>query len=202
MIECPYCYRVFRQPPEKLGARCPKCRMPLYEDPTKRRRTPERDCGPCVQHPDTPSITQCVRCGSPMCQVCRTRWHEEPVCPNCVDLSLGEDEASPLEAQMQSKQAWVGMVMALFGWMALVMTLGPLATFHQAQQDPVGKPILFMTWLFFLGSFVPAVFGLGNTLAALRLRGEHAKLALAGLVCAGTHLGLAIGIVVINLWHN
>jgi hypothetical protein len=202
MIECPYCYRVFRQPPEKLGARCPKCRMALYEDPSKRRKNPEKAYGPCAQHPDTASIAKCSRCGSAICQACRTRWHEEPVCPRCVDQSIAEDEPSPLEAQLQTKQAWVGMVLALFGWMLLLLTLGPLATFHQAQREPIGPSIVVLTWLCFLGSMVAAVFALGNAVAAIRLRGDHRKLATSGLICAGAHMGLVIGIIVLNLWPN
>ena len=106
MIECPFCYRVFRQPPEKIGARCPKCKMPLYEDPTKKKKDPERDYGKCVQHPDAPTVAKCSRCDAPVCKACRTRWHQEVVCPQCVDLSLIEDEPSPQEAQLQTKQAW------------------------------------------------------------------------------------------------
>ena len=199
MIECPYCYRVFRQPAEKLGARCPKCRMPFYEDPAKRRKTPEKDYGPCVQHPETPSITKCSRCGAPMCQVCRTRWHGEPVCPQCVDQSIADDEPSPLEAQMQTKQAWTSVIFALCGWMLLLLTLGPLSTFHQT---PVQRIIVILTYFCFLGSFLPGVFGLGWSLSAIRLRGDHRKLATCGLLCAGSQLGLAIGVIVVNLWHN
>ena len=158
MIECPFCYRVFRQPPENLGARCPKCRMPLYEDPAKRKRAAEKDYGPCKQHPDAGSIAECSRCGKPICQNCRTRWHVEPVCPNCVDQSIAQDEPSPVEAMMQGRQAWFSLVLALFGWMLLLLTLGPLATFHQT---PVEKAIIFITYACFLGSFLPGVFAPG-----------------------------------------
>ena len=68
MVECPYCYRVFRQAAEKLGARCPKCRMPLYEDPAKRRKQPERDQGPCSLHPDAAAIARCTRCDKAICR--------------------------------------------------------------------------------------------------------------------------------------
>src|SRR6266403_6357616 len=81
MIECPFCYRVFRQPPEKIGARCPKCRMPLYEDPSKKKKDPEKDYGKCAQHPDAPTVAKCSRCDAPVCRSCRTRWHQEVVCP-------------------------------------------------------------------------------------------------------------------------
>ena len=37
---------------------------------------------------------------------------------------------------------------------------------------------------------------------AIRLRGDYLKLATCGLVCAGSQLGIALGIIVLNLWHN
>ena len=85
------------------------------------------------------------------------------------------------------------------GWMLLLVTLGPMATFHQS---PVAKIMIFFAYACFLGSFVPGIFGLGHALAAIRLRGDHAKLALCGLVGAGAQLGVGIALIVINLWHN
>ncbi len=199
MIECPFCYRVFRQPPEKLGARCPKCKMPLYEDPTKRRKTPDKDLGRCEQHPDAPAMAKCARCDHPMCQACRTRWHEEPVCPRCVEESIADDEPSPREAQMQTKQAWVSVILSAVGWLILLMTLVPYSSFPAGQ---VRGMVVFMTYLLFLGSFVPAVFGLGFAVASVRLRGDFGKLAACGLASTGLQLGLAIGLIVINVWHN
>ncbi|MBI2806148.1 MAG: hypothetical protein HYX68_14295 [Planctomycetes bacterium] len=199
MIECPYCYRVFRQPPEKLGARCPKCKMPLYEDPAKRKKNPEKDYGPCVQHPEAQSVARCSRCDTPMCQTCRTRWHEEPVCPRCVDESIADDEPSPREAQLQTKHAWTGVILAFTGWMLLLLTLAPLSMFNPGPVKPI---ILFSTYFLALGSFLPAIFGLGYAASAIRLRGDHGKLATIGLASAGSQLGLALGIFVLNVWHN
>ena len=199
MIECPYCYRVFRQPPEKMGARCPKCRMPLYEDPSKRRRTSEQDLGPCAQHPDARSVAKCSRCDGLLCLTCRTRWQEEVVCPQCIDNSIADDEPSPQEAQLQSRQAWISLILALSGWMLFLMTLAPYSTFHQMV---VPKIMIFGTYFFFLISFLPSIFALGHALAAIRLRGDFLKLAACGLVCSGAQLGVAIGILVLNLWHN
>jgi hypothetical protein len=199
MIECPYCYRIFRQPPEKLGARCPKCRMPLYEDPSRRRKAPDKNYGPCAQHPASAAIAKCTRCGTLLCQACRTRWQEEVVCPQCVDRSVADDEPSPQEAQLQTKQAWVAVILAITGWMLFLMTLAPYSTFHQGKTSTI---LIFGTYFFFLTSFLPGLFGLGHALAAMRLRGDHLKLATCGLVSAGSHLGLAIGVIVLNLWYN
>jgi hypothetical protein len=199
MIECPFCYRVFRQPPEKLGARCPKCRMPFYEDPAKRRKAPEKDHGPCRQHPESASIANCSRCNAPVCQTCRTRWHEEAVCPQCVDNSLADDEPSPMEAQMQTKHAWFGVIFGIVAWALLLFTIPMVIQFHNGTVKPI---FLTGTYCLFLGSMIPAVFGLGFAVSAVRLRGDFSKLAASGLICAGGQLGLILGIIVINLWHN
>jgi hypothetical protein len=199
MIECPFCYRVFRQPPEKLGARCPKCRMPFYEDPAKRKKAAEKDYGPCPQHPESATVAKCSRCDSPVCSTCRTRWHEEIVCPQCVDNSLADDEPSPMEAQMQSKQAWFSFFFTVFSWMLLLLTLAPLAVFHSGSVQPT---IRFLTYLLFFGSLLPAAFGLGFAFAAIRLRGSHVVLATCGLVGSGSLLGLTLAIVAFGIWHN
>jgi hypothetical protein len=49
---------------------------------------------------------------------------------------------------------------------------------------------------------LPAVFGLGFGVAAVRLRGSHNVLATCGLVAAAAHLGLILSVIAINLWHN
>jgi hypothetical protein len=199
MIECPFCYRVFRQPLEKLGARCPKCRMPFYEDPAKRKKAAEKDYGPCPQHPESATVAKCSRCEAPVCQACRTRWHEEVVCPQCVDNSLADDEPSPLEAQMQTKQAWISVILAVSAWMLLLMTIAPLSTFHQGT---VQATIRFVTYLLYFGSLLPAIFALGYAFAAIRLRGSHGTLATCGLVSAGAQLGLSLGVIALGMWHN
>ena len=77
--------------------------------------------------------------------------------------------------------------------------LAPFSTFHQGLVGPTLKAV---TYFLFLGSLFPAIFGLGYGVSALRLRGDFAKLATCGLVGAGSQLGLVIGIMVINVWHN
>ena len=71
--------------------------------------------------------------------------------------------------------------------------------FHQGT---VPTSIRFLTYLFYFGSILPAVFGLGFAFAAIRLRGSHGGLATCGLVGAGAQLGLTIGIIALGLWHN
>lgn len=173
--------------------------MPLYEDPAKQKKDPEKDYGRCVQHPETPSVATCSRCDAPVCKSCRTRWHAEVVCPQCVDLSLLEDEPSPLEAQLQTRQAWSAVVVAVFGWAFMFLAYAP---FSQVQQGTPMRIHLFFTYAVFLGSLLAAAFALALAAGAMRLRGPHRIAALCGLIGAGLQLGLAIGLIVLNLWHN
>src|ERR1019366_8985520 len=123
----------------------------------------------------------------PICQTCRTRWHEEPVCPQCISESIADDEPSPRESQMQTKHAWISLMLMAGSWMLLLLTLAPYSTFHQGQVGPTLKAV---TYFLFLGSLAPAIFGLGYAVSAIRLRGDVAKLATCGLVGAASQLGL------------
>ena len=198
MLECPYCYRVFREPPEKIGARCPKCRMPLFEGASKRRR-PDKDLGPCATHPDSAAIANCHRCNAAVCGVCRTRWHDEPCCPACVEQSVAADEPGPHEEKRQFRHAAVSLGAAAAGWLLVLLMLWPLSTFHDGAPPRVAVKV---AGALFCLSFLPAIIGLGQGLAALRLRGESARLATWGLTGAGSQLGLLLGIILFNLWHN
>src|ERR1700681_1890261 len=99
MIECRYCRDVFRKPLEKIGARCPTCRMPLFEK--DRQRPPVVDLGPCALHKDNSAVAKCQHCGKMMCALCRTRWNEEIVCSECLDQTLAQGANGPRRAQMQ-----------------------------------------------------------------------------------------------------
>ena len=200
MQECPHCYRVFRSNPEKLGARCPKCRMPLFERGPK-RNAPDKDLGPCVKHPENSAVAKCVRCTRLMCTACRTRWNDEPHCPECIELSLTSGAPTPQEVQRQQRLAWTGLVLAVVGWFVALAVFWPLASLHAAGTTWQGF-YLFLGTVIFASSFAPALAGLGHSAAALRLRGPMKSLATWGLVTAGLQLGVLIGVVVLNLWHN
>jgi hypothetical protein len=136
-----------------------------------------------------------------MCSTCRTRWHEEILCPGCVDHSLTLDEPGPQEGQRQHRQAWLSIGFALSGWMVLLLMLWPLANFHSG---PPGShdSMVYMAGLFFFSSFVPALLGLGQAASAVRLRGRHQKVAAYGLAFSGAQLGVMLGLFLINLWYN
>jgi hypothetical protein len=200
MMECPHCYRIFRATPEKLGARCPKCRMPLFER-NSRRRGPEKEIGPCAKHPETSAVAKCARCGSLICVTCRTRWHDEATCPECVERSLTANEPTPQETQRQERQAWTGVVLAVVGWSSAFLVFWPLASLHNSSGGWTTFWVFLGTILFAL-SFVPALLALGQSASALRMRGRLKTVAMCGMVASGLQIGALIGVVVLNLWHN
>src|SRR5580692_13029238 len=97
MLECRYCRDVFRRPVEKIGARCPACRMPLFEK--DRQRPPVVDLGACAVHPDNSAAAKCSHCGKMMCSVCRTRWDDDILCIACLDSALQQGQTNPRQVQ-------------------------------------------------------------------------------------------------------
>jgi hypothetical protein len=198
MLECPHCYRIFRANPEKIGARCPKCRMPLFERAPKRRPA-DKELGPCARHPESPAVAKCFRCARLLCTTCRTRWNDEPACTDCIEKAVTSGEPMPQELQRQQRHAWTGVVLAVIGWFAALLFLWPLSNLHGSSYPGWW---IFLGTVFFFFSFIPALLALGQSTSALRLRGPLKTLATCGLVASGLQLGLMLSIIVLNLWHN
>jgi hypothetical protein len=197
MIECRHCRDVFRQPVEKIGARCPTCRMPLFE--RDRSRPPVVDLGPCAVHPDNSAAAKCQRCGQMMCALCRTRWDDDIICAACLNLSLRQGDANPRQARLQKRQASLSLVLAVLGWGFLFLTLWPLSSLLK------GTPSQGLgTWalILFFGSFWLALFALGQAGACIRVRGSRMALATCGLSLAGLQIGLGLGLMILNIWHR
>src|SRR4051794_30467954 len=110
MIECRHCREVFRQPVDAIGARCPTCRMPLYEEDWHRQTVV--DLGPCAVHGANSAAAKCPRCGKMMCVLCRTRWDEESQCSQCLYQALLAGQASPRLGHAQNRQARLSIVFA------------------------------------------------------------------------------------------
>jgi hypothetical protein len=197
MIECRHCREVFHQPLEKIGARCPTCRMPLFEK--ERQRPPVVDLGPCATHKNNNAAAKCPRCGKMMCALCRTRWNDEIICSQCLDQSLQQGGASPRTVQTQDRQAALSVFLAASGWAFLLLTLWPLSALFQ--NSPTQGLATFALILFY-GSFFFALFALGQAAACIRTRGRRLPMATCGLTLAGLHLGLCLGLLVLNIWHH
>lgn len=197
MIECRYCRDVFHKPLEKIGARCPTCRMPLFEK--DRQRPPVVDLGPCTIHKENSAVAKCQRCGKMMCALCRTRWDEEMVCAGCLDQSLKDGGASPRLAQMQDRQANWSVLLAVTGWGGFLLTWWPLSALLRGNSDR-GQATLAL--LLFFGSQLFAFFAVGQAAACIRTRGRRLPLATCGLSLAALQVGLSLGLVLLNVWHH
>ena len=197
MIECRYCRDAFRTPLEKIGARCPTCRMPLFEK--DRQRPPVVDLGPCALHKDNSAVAKCQRCGKMMCALCRSRWDEEIICTGCLDQALKKGEASPRRVHLETRQATWSLLLALCGWGFWLLTLWPLSFLFRGSPDR--SPAVFAGVLFF-GSFFFALFAIGQAAACIRTRGQRLSMATWALSLAGVHLGLSLGVLFLNIWHH
>src|SRR5262245_13509779 len=156
MIECRVCHEMFRTPPERIGSRCPNCRMPLFE--RDRPRPPVVDLGACSVHGETSAVAKCQRCGKMMCPACRTRWDEEFVCPSCLDRGLSQGEVSPKYAKAQNRQAGWSLTLALAAWSLLLLTLWILRPWAGPLLSKEAGTLGAIT---FLAGFLPAFFAIG-----------------------------------------
>jgi hypothetical protein len=199
MIECRQCHELIRGDAEAIGSRCPRCRMPLYERvQLPRRLNPGESGASCAVHPGMHAVGPCQRCGAFMCFVCRTRWYEQAVCPACIERVLTSNEPAPEDLAAHRRQAVLSVVFAVAGW--ALFLLGGLPLILQDGRPHSGTA-MFGT-LMVLASFVPALFGVGQAAAAIRVRGGRMKLATSGLIGAGAHLGIMVGFLLLNIWHN
>jgi len=197
MIECRHCREVFRQPVEKIGARCPVCRKPLFEK--DRQRPPVVDLGPCAVHAGNSAVAKCQRCGKMMCAYCRTRWQEEIICAACLDQSLSKGDASPRQARLQNRQASWSFSLATAAWCLLLLAFAAgSALFRGAPSQGQAT----FTLVIFFSSFALALFSLGHGAACIRARGKRLSLATCGVTLAGLHLGVCLGLIVLNVWHH
>jgi len=197
VIECRFCREVFHGTPEEAGARCQNCRMPLFEKAPRRR--PGYDLGPCATHPESEAYGKCRRCGKLVCNVCRTRWYDQVVCPPCLTQMLEGEEPNPRDQGMQRRLAAWSMVLALLGWLTLICAVIPLRVMYSSAP---GGGLRTFAILLFLGSLIPAVFAIGQAMSVVRLRSERRQLAVGSLALASLQIGLIVGMAVLNLWYN
>ncbi|MBI3410392.1 MAG: hypothetical protein HY040_18800 [Planctomycetes bacterium] len=195
MIECRYCRDAFGTPTEKIGARCPTCRMPLFE--RDRHKAPPIDLGPCALHKDKTAHGKCQQCGKLICPVCRTRWDDRIICTSCMDAVLSK-EPNPRLVRTLDRQAGWSVALATVGWLVLLMTFWPLSALSQGltQGQATAASLLF------LFSFLPALCAAGQGAACIRARGRRLTLATCGVSLAGAQLGLLLGLLVCNVWLN
>jgi hypothetical protein len=193
MIECRSCRGLFRAPADKIGARCPRCHMPLFDRGERSAKEPE--LGACVRHPASAAAARCQQCRQPMCGVCRTRWFGAGLCPACFEAALASDEPNPKElARLAGRAGW-SLGLALTGWVITLCAVALLLTMRPSSS------VTFALVLAIIG-LLPAAFAIGQGCAVILVRGPRSTLATAGTSLAAAHLGLFVGVLFLNLWHN
>lgn len=197
MTHCPSCDYPLPRDRERLGARCPYCRDPLYEPPGRISRPVRQDEGGCAVHASRETVGTCGRCGNFFCAVCRTRWRNQILCAACVERALASREATPEQARAHFRQALLGLLLSLGAWLVFILGLVSAAGTAFANGNVL---LAFLALVFVVSAVLMAVVGTGQAAAALRTRGQHMILAASGFLIGCLFLGVFIGNYVLQLW--
>jgi hypothetical protein len=151
-------------------------------------------------HAGNESIGPCGRCGNYLCEVCRTRWREQVLCPTCVERALGSNEASPEQTRSEFRRAMLSVISGGGAWVLGVIVF--ILCVLLAANDPAALPMISLLLLGgLLMAAAAAAFGAGFALAVLRARASHMILATFGLLLSGLYLGFLVGLVTFSLWQ-
>jgi len=199
MLDCRHCGEYLTGEAERYGARCPRCREPLYERPDglrRQREAQESQGGTCAVHPGNPAVGPCKRCGTFMCGICRSRWNERTLCVACIDriLTSGGDDTAQ-EQKAHRRQALLGVVLGVAGWLLAL----PLVLARGVGTNP---QILMALLLVALLSLIPGLFGVGQAASAIRMRGNRMVMATCGLALSGMQVGTVVGLVLFVIWKH
>jgi hypothetical protein len=204
MALCPSCDYPIPDDRERVGARCPNCRDPLYEPPGRFGRPVREGEGACSVHPECESVGPCGRCGNFMCETCRTRWRDQILCAACVDRALESKEAAPEQSRTHFRQAITALLLCVGAWaLGVVGFIGAVFVVIAAggKQTPATMVMagLIILVMFAAGGAV-ALFGVGQAVAVLRARGGHMILATIGLTVGGLFIGMFVGLFALSLF--
>jgi hypothetical protein len=203
MPRCPTCAARLSEDRERVGARCPSCRWPLYERAGRLPRPVQPGEAACGVHPDSESIGTCGRCGNFLCETCRTRWEDSVLCAACVDRALKGGDVSPGQKREHSRQAALGFSGGVAAWLLTGLVIGVLALLgSSAAGDKNPGVVLFAMFgmLLLPIAVIAALLGLGFSAAAIRTRGESMILATLGLMLSGLHVGALVGMFFVGIW--
>jgi hypothetical protein len=204
MALCPSCEYPIPDNRERVGARCPNCRDPLYEPPGRFGRPVREGEGACSLHPTCEAVGPCGRCGNFMCETCRTKWRDQTLCAACVERALESKEAAPEQSRTHLRQAIMALSMGVGAWVLslggfLIGGIGMAASGGQLAAAAIWILLMMATLMAAVGV---ALVGLGQAVAVLRARGSHMILATIGLVVSGLYVGLFIGLFAVSIYLN
>lgn len=192
---CEHCHQIISADRDRLGARCLLCRQPLYEDPFLHQREADLRDRPgvprCPVHAGNRAVGTCRRCGAYLCRFCWTRWQGRPLCVACVNRIMSGNAQGPGEARSHFHQALWGALLGALAWGLLV--IGVVLFFLGMPGEGPGAALIGLGFLVIIPSPIPAVIGIGQAAAAVRVRGEHMILATIGLLLSGLHIGILLG---------
>jgi hypothetical protein len=197
VIECRHCHRVFRDDPASLGARCPRCRAPLYERAEAGRPPLAAGMQACATHANRPAVGVCRICRTHVCALCRTRWRDQAVCPACAERELARPDRGAADERSQRRLAMWSLIFGIAAWLLLALSVLPFLLGR-----PPSKELAILLLLVLLVSAVPALFAASHGAAAVRARGDRLRAATTGLVLGGSHLGLLLGTLLLVFWAN
>ncbi|MGH7170584.1 MAG: hypothetical protein ACRELG_09935 [Gemmataceae bacterium] len=197
MNRCPSCDYPLPHDRERIGARCPNCRDPLYEPPGRVSRPAREDEGACALHAGRETVGTCGRCGNYFCEVCRTRWRDQILCAACAERALAAREATPEQARAHFRQALLGLLLGLGAWPVFIMGQVSAVGAVYANRNLL---LALLALVLVVSSVLMAVVGTGQSAAALRTRGQHMIMATSGFLIGGLFLGVFIGNYVLQLW--
>ena len=210
MALCPSCEYPLPDDRERVGARCPNCRDPLYEPPGRFGRPVREGEGACSVHPECESVGPCGRCGNFMCETCRTRWRDQILCAACVDRVMESKEAAPEQSRTHLRQALTALGMGIGAWVlgvvgfvvAVLAAAVGVAANHGAPTQGTLEVVGLILIAMLLASGGASAFGIGQAVAVLRVRGNHMILATIGLVVGALYVGMFIGVIAMSIYAN
>ena len=199
---CPSCEYPIPDERERVGARCPNCRDPLYEPPGRFGRPVREGEGACSVHPECESVGPCARCGNFMCETCRTKWRDQVLCAACVSRAMESKEGMPEQSIAQLRQAILALGLGIGAWvlcLAGLLVAGVGMAVSGGQLAAAAIWILLAMGTLLLAAGV-ALFGMGQAVAVLRARAGHMILATIGLVIGGLYIGMFIGLFAFQIY--
>jgi hypothetical protein len=200
MNHCPSCDYPLPHDRDRLGARCPNCRDPLYEPPSRVSRPVREGEGACALHTGREAVATCKRCGNYFYEVCRTRRRNQVLCTACVERALASREATPEQDRTHFRQALFGLLMGLGAWVVFILGLLMVGVAAVTSNSSINPIVLLFVLLLFISAMLLAVMGAGLAVTALRTRGQHMIMAASALLIGGLFLGVFLGNYIFELW--
>ncbi len=194
MQRCPHCGIYAEDSQAKTKARCSSCREPLFErggGPMLAAPSVPPDRGFCAIHTKNAAVGTCKRCGNFYCPVCRTRYSERVLCLACVERQLSKESHQAKVERIHHRQALWGFLLGFGAWVLFVSAIALLTPWAGTTPHP---EIAALAFFLVIVSLLPSVIGLGQSTAAIRIRGNHMLMATGGLLLSGIHVGVFVGI--------